>query len=327
MPRAGERNIEAIQRKWRKVSLAKRFYCNNDVEPFTLNRIADMSRDDVFKCAEDGVVHCFDKTSMHQYAKTSIADGRKPTNPLTRTELSAQTLARLGVEYPAPRSTQVHTNVPSYAATTAVSAPLRALSHTIVPEWAPEPLLQWTQVPEVSEVPEVSRAISVELPRSSRPVGSQNRAPGVCSGPTEFEQSVAAILAASANNTAFPMMLLATEGRPSAPVTSQVHTAHHQLPKSYETMETTYNVPPKATSPFVETFAPPPAAPHSIQYVSEEDAGANVGATENRDSSERNSTHDRTQGNRATTMDGWQIALLGLAAITGVVVVSSLTVR
>ena len=84
------KSASKIQKASKNYMLKKRYYCTNDVEPFTLERISDIDQLYIFKITEGHHIHCVDIRELYkQYIRTE-----KLVNPFTRRKLEPHEVNR-----------------------------------------------------------------------------------------------------------------------------------------------------------------------------------------------------------------------------------------
>lgn len=80
-----------IQNATKQYLLKKRYYCTNDTDPYTLEKISDIEQLYIFKIVEGNSIHCFDIREMYKQYTTR---NEKLFNPFTRRELEDHEINR-----------------------------------------------------------------------------------------------------------------------------------------------------------------------------------------------------------------------------------------
>lgn len=80
-----------IQSATKQYLLKKRYYCTNDTDPYTLEKISDIEQLYIFKIVEGNSIHCFDIREMYKQYTTR---NEKLFNPFTRRELEDHEINR-----------------------------------------------------------------------------------------------------------------------------------------------------------------------------------------------------------------------------------------
>ena len=80
-----------IQSATKQYLLKKRYYCTNDTDPYTLEKISDIEQLYIFKIVEGNSIHCFDIREMYKQYTTR---NEKLFNPFTRRELEEHEINR-----------------------------------------------------------------------------------------------------------------------------------------------------------------------------------------------------------------------------------------
>jgi hypothetical protein len=118
--------ITALQKRWRAAHTDV-----NATDPFTLEEIADISPERVFRVAEKGRIYAFDGPSLYEHVHIH----RNPVNPLTRERLDGAVIVRLAKRFLATAPTTVEWSSPSVAFTDVAAELERIHGIVIQPAW------------------------------------------------------------------------------------------------------------------------------------------------------------------------------------------------